>query len=271
MKRLRHPIRLIREPFGTAGLIVAMIALLAALGGTALAANGALSGKQKKEVEKIAKKYAGKPGSPGAAGAPGAKGDAGVNGSNGSNGGAGANGISVTTSAASGAECPAGGIKIASAGPTTKVCNGTTGFTEVLPAGKTETGIWSSGIVSEIGNENIQTAISFAIPLAMALPVADTHYLTTVQQQAGGTTQCPGTVDEPLAAEGNLCVYQGATRLEEEEAGEEFKVSGIFPASEEVTGAGGASTAGAILFIHYKGFPETASAYLNGSWALTGS
>ena len=65
MKRLRHPIRAIREPFGTAGLIVACVALVLALTGAAFAAAG-LTGKQKKEVEKIAKKYAGKPGAAGA-------------------------------------------------------------------------------------------------------------------------------------------------------------------------------------------------------------
>src|SRR5262249_46017666 len=60
----------IREPFGTAGLVVACVALIAALGGTALAA-AKLNSTQKKEVEKIAKKFAGKPGAPGAAGPPG--------------------------------------------------------------------------------------------------------------------------------------------------------------------------------------------------------
>ncbi len=87
MKRLlRHPITSIREPFGTAGLIIACVALVAALGGTAFAA-AKLNSTQKKEVEKIAKKYAGKPGAPGAAGT------AGTNGTNGKDGAPGAQGI----------------------------------------------------------------------------------------------------------------------------------------------------------------------------------
>jgi hypothetical protein len=92
MKRLRHPIRAIREPFGTAGLIVAMVALVAALGGTALAAKGALTGKQKKEVTAIAKKFAGQPGPAGPAGANGTNGTNGAKGDTGAKGDKGATG-----------------------------------------------------------------------------------------------------------------------------------------------------------------------------------
>jgi len=88
MKRLRHPVRAIREPFGTAGLVVACVALILALTGAAFAAAG-LTGKQKKEVEKIAKKFAGKPGAPGATGA---QGPAGANGKDGAQGEKGATG-----------------------------------------------------------------------------------------------------------------------------------------------------------------------------------
>ena len=63
MQRLRHPIRAIREPFGKAGLTVAILALVLAMVGGAYA-SGALTGKQKKEVKKIAKKYAGEAVSP---------------------------------------------------------------------------------------------------------------------------------------------------------------------------------------------------------------
>ncbi len=102
--RLRHPINSIREPFGKAGLTVAILALVMALVGGAYAATK-LNGTQKKEVEKIAKKYAGKTGSAGSqglAGPAGAKGDTGTNGKDGA--------------------------------------NGTDSFTATLPSGKTETG-----------------------------------------------------------------------------------------------------------------------------------
>src|SRR3954453_22689625 len=50
-----------KEPFGKAGLTVAILALVLAMVGGAWAAVG-LNGKQKKEVRKIAKTFAGKPG-----------------------------------------------------------------------------------------------------------------------------------------------------------------------------------------------------------------
>ncbi|MFL5898533.1 MAG: hypothetical protein ACJ76D_08740 [Solirubrobacterales bacterium] len=74
MKPLRHPIRGIREPFGTAGLIIACVPPVLALTGAAFAA-GKPTSKQKKEVEKIAKKFAGKPGAPGETGPAGANGN----------------------------------------------------------------------------------------------------------------------------------------------------------------------------------------------------
>jgi hypothetical protein len=88
-RKLRHPIRSIREPFGKAGLIVGVIALVFAMLGGAYAAGG-LSKSQEKRVEKIAKKYGAKTGpagSQGSAGPAGAKGDTGTNGKDGTNGG----------------------------------------------------------------------------------------------------------------------------------------------------------------------------------------
>jgi hypothetical protein len=162
MKRLRHPINAIREPFGKAGLIIAVIALVFAMVGGAFAAKGALTGKQKKEVEKIAKKYAGKTGPAGPQGPAGTNGTNGKDGANGKDGTNGTNGKSVTTGNAALAECEEGGITVEVEGtPATKkkVCNGeegkegspwTAGGT--LPPEKTETGAW--------------VPISFPIPLA---------------------------------------------------------------------------------------------------------
>lgn len=129
MNRLRHPIRAIREPFGTAGVIIACVALVAALSGSALAAQGALTGKQKKEVEKIAKKYAGKSGPAGPAGLPGGKGDVGAVGSNGTNGGNGSDGVSATVEAFTGKKgsCTAGGATVKGASSEADVCNGKNG------------------------------------------------------------------------------------------------------------------------------------------------
>ncbi len=176
MKRLRHPVRAIREPFGTAGLVVACVALIAALGGTALAA-AKLNSTQKKEVEKIAKKFAGKPGAPGAPGAvgpqgsPGANGKDGLNGTNGTDGKDGENGTDGSPGApgapgksvesfpvlTGATECGGNGGAIyeIEGEPSTaqEICNGKEGedgeegspWTKLgtLPPGATETGTWA--------------------------------------------------------------------------------------------------------------------------------
>ena len=99
MKRLRHPVRGIREPFGKAGTVIGIVALVFAMVGGAFAA-GALTAKQKKEVEKIAKKYAGKSG---AAGELGQRGPVGPQGQQGGKGDQGIQGIpGPSTGAASG-------------------------------------------------------------------------------------------------------------------------------------------------------------------------
>jgi Collagen triple helix repeat (20 copies) len=237
MRRLRHPIRTVGEPFGTAGLIVAMIALVAALGGSALAANGALSGKQKKEVEKIAKKFSGKPGPAGAtgpagpAGGPGKEGSAGKEGTSGKEGTAGKAGT-----------------------------DGTTGFTKTLPSGQTETGAWTlEQPALELPEENPvpYTSVSFSIPLAAEL---DEEHVVLLGEGKEGTeheAECPGSTEEPLAAKGYLCVY---TTIEQD-------VSSAFlqpPASLSTKGAG---TNGAIIRVN----PTTEEEPLIGvgSWAVT--
>jgi len=71
-----------------------------------------------------------------------------------------------------------------------------------LPGGKTETGTWSAG---PFGSAGVQSdSISFPIPLTGALPEVQIHFLSVGE---GETPECPGTVAEPKAAAGNLCVY----------------------------------------------------------------
>ena len=144
MSRLRHPIRAAREPFGKAGLIVAIVALVAAIGGTAFAAAGSTRSRRRKSNRSPRSSPAsganGKNGTNGANGAPGAKGHSGAAGKNGTNG------TSVTTVVIKPGEAKCnkqGGVEVKSASPTAEVCNGTTGFTETLPKGQTETGQWS--------------------------------------------------------------------------------------------------------------------------------
>jgi hypothetical protein len=289
MKRLRHPIRAIREPFGTAGLIVACIALVAALGGTALAAKSALTGKQKKEVEKIAKKFAGKPGAPGAPGAqgnPGAAGAAGkdgTNGTNGTNGTPGTNGKSVvlgtaTTTPVTG-ECPTvGGTTVEVEGtPASKkhICNGKEGEPgaihpgETLPSEASETGTWA---FSEAATEPavLWSSISFPVPLAAPIenapecgttgnPDCVVHVFEFGEPIPAG---CTGTEAAPfvenLGAEpGNLCIYVFFSP-------NHVTAADVSPVNPEA-GTAGAGRAGAIL----KTGVVPAEATGVGAWAVT--
>jgi hypothetical protein len=117
----------LREPFGKAGLTVAVIALVFAMLGGAYAAGG-LTSKQKKEVKAIAKGFQGT-GPAGPQGPAGAKGDSGAAGSSGA---AGKDGASPVGTSFSGSKtlgsvtCTEGGIEYKGA-TTDLVCNGKKG------------------------------------------------------------------------------------------------------------------------------------------------
>lgn len=241
-ERLRHPIRSITEPYGKAGLLVAILALVLATTGAAFAAAG-LNSKQKKEVTKIAKKYAGKPGAPGATGPAGTNGTNGKDGANGTAGANGTNGVSAEATSFTGTkkvgsvECKEGGVAVKSASPETAVCNGkngTTGFTDTLPSGKTEKGTWGAtigktGVVFSFGIG--QAPISFTIPLAAALPEeniqinpvgfpAEPEDCSALSEPEKAECEaknaelelkeehCPGTAENPKAAKEFLCIYK---------------------------------------------------------------
>jgi hypothetical protein len=191
----------LREPFGKAGLTVAILALVMALVGGAYAAGG-LTKSQEKQVTKIAKKYAGKPGAQGPAGPQGNPGSAGAVGKDGTNGTNGTNGTSATTATipTSSATCSHnGGVEVKSASAPLPVCNGTTGFTETLPSGKTLQGDWN--IYQSVEGGFVATSVSFGIPLSEAP--------TAVYIRAGDPTpeHCAGDAKEPGADNGFLCVF----------------------------------------------------------------
>jgi len=268
----------LREPFGKAGLTVAIIALIAALGGGAYAASGGLTGKQKKEVTKIAqteaKKFAGKQGPEGkqgpagAAGSTGANGDAGAPGTPGGAGGPGANGKSVVaTPIAQGepAQCEEqGGVEyeVEGSGEAAEICNGGEGSPWAvggLPKGATETGAWtfnaseSTGEFHEGEEARIYVPISFSVPLSA--PITESSKVHFVGPAGNGTT-CTGTVAEPKAPEGQLCVYnasvENATFLKVSELNNEL------PNQVSKPGA-------------YLVFKEVLDhAWGAGSWAVTG-
>jgi hypothetical protein len=268
----------LREPFGKAGLTVAILALVLAMVGGAYAAGG-LTKSQEKQVTKIAKKYAGKPGANGTNGTNGAPGAAGKNGENGAPGTPGTSGANGKT-VLHGTGAPAVGLgtegdfyidtatdKIY--GPKTAVWGAGTELKGkagnpwtlggTLPASTepgcpcTETGTWAFGAVPSPA-AFVSVPISFPIPLADELSETQVHFLA---KGAAPTTECPGTAAAPQAEPGNLCVY---TRQLSEELEGELQVF-LRPGG----GGEGAGTAGSVLVF---GNPkQEANGF--GTWAVT--
>ena len=193
-----------KERFGTAGLVVAIIALIVVLGGTAFAATGGLTGKQKKEVKKIAQSFqgAGPAGPMGPAGANGANGKNGINGKTGPAGPKGEPGASVISEPVEpGPDCEAGGysFQVEDSIETNFVCNGVDGAGgggtsgAVLAPGETETGVWA---LRDSGESYYLVTNSFP--------------LRVIPAPAGGIApdpNCPGTAKEPKAKPGHYCLY----------------------------------------------------------------
>jgi hypothetical protein len=269
LKKLKHPIRRLREPLGTAGLVVAIVALVAALAGGAYAASGVIVGSsgdltkaQEKQVTKIAKKSS-KPGPPGATGPAGPTGPAGAagkdgtNGADGKDGAPGKDGVNVTFSPASEAACVAGGSVFKASNGETTICNGETGFTETLPSGKTETGSWA-GAVYEVG----PVAISFNIPLAA--PIDESHTLV-IPEGATPPAECQNpehvgtaSVENPEAKPGFFCIYVDITP---ESAVKEIEAPG--------TDTDGAGTTGTFVILETTSTSGEEHGKGRGTWAVT--
>ena len=229
-QRLRKP-----EPFGKAGLTVAVLALVLAMVGGAWAAAG-LSSKQKKEVKTIAKSFqgSGPAGSAGAAGPAGPAGPAGGQGKEGPQGKEGKQGPA-------GAQGPKGdtGAQGPQGNPGPQGPQGepwTAGGT--LPSGKTETGTWTFGVTTNSTPLLATAGISFPIPLAEPIAEQNNHYvtnneiskfeeeefgpnpgelcegkegsqLTNCEEEFKQIAQaCSGEAKNPHAAPGTLCVYE---------------------------------------------------------------
>ncbi|HEU4707536.1 MAG TPA: hypothetical protein VFS64_10130 [Solirubrobacterales bacterium] len=302
--KLRHPVRAIREPFGTAGLIVACVALVLALSGAAFAA-GKLTSTQKKEVEKIAKKFAGKPGATGPAGPAGpagSQGSAGSNGKDGANGASGkdgANGESVKVASYAGPECEEAegeaGAKVSNGSGTVYVCDGgegeaggpgpqgpegkpwTAGGT--LPQGATETGTWALGRITAVENSQFNfVPVSFAIPLAGALsnegcleenetPCQARYVKTNGKEFNNEFEEVLSTVCTGTAAAPTAPPGTLCVYAGKEENVSTFNFLISDPSSP--TGAAGAAKTGAALVFKIATTGQKAVAM--GTWAVTGS
>jgi hypothetical protein len=159
--------------------------------------------------------------SPGPAGRNGLNGASGKNGTNGTNGINGANG------------------KEGVPGP----------FGEVLPGGKTETGVY--------GLEGDGSVVQAAWGFPFALATAPTP--TLVPFGAAPTAQCPGSISEPKAASGQLCVYEGASH------GGNVTVKGIFNPENEKFSASSRFGFGVSLNNGTVG----SNVWSQGTWAVT--
>ena len=118
-------------------------------------------------------------------------------------------------------------------------------------------------------------SFSWSIPLAEEIEPGHAVYV----QQGQTKTGCPGTVAEPQADAGYLCVYHH--RTEEEKTAEEngetpetTPLGGPFPLTEEiVAGALGeedrASRTGALLLIENAGAKGHGATSFYGSFAVT--
>jgi Collagen triple helix repeat (20 copies) len=275
---------------------IALVALIFALTGGAYAASShggsqraqasASTGRAGSNPAVAAKKSKSKGGARGPAGPKGASGPAGPAGSTGptgSTGPAGATGPAGPTGGV-GPQGPQGaqgekGIQGEPGKNGTNGKNGTTGFTKTLPEKETETGAWAFEPVTALYE---RVAISFPIPLAAELPAEHVHFINEragVQVEEPGektpiSSACPGTVHEPKATPGNLCVYAFTLHpetVEIEENGAPVEVS-LFegwsnPGESRQAGEsdpGGASTAGAMM-----NFRAAEGATGFGTWAVT--
>ena len=203
------------------------LAFVLAMSGGAFAAGKYLITSTKQISPKVLKSLRGKAGvngaqgPAGAAGPQGPTGPAGPQGPGGAPGAKGENGTSVTSAEVSktSSTCSKqGGSEFTSASGKTTACNGkegkegspwTAGGT--LPSGQDETGTWSVGPLATPG-PIIESIASFPIPLAADLPASGVHFINStgmevihkVEQTSG---ECKGSVAEPSAERGNLCIY----------------------------------------------------------------
>ncbi len=280
----------LRNRFGIPGVISVIALVFAMLGGAYAASNN--GGGKATASAKAKRGPRGPKGATGPAGPAGPQGPAGANGKDGSNGSAGIQGSqglpgkSVAVNNYSGPECAGSeeGATVEVAGePATKkyVCDGEEGtqgpegspWTDggTLPVGATETGTWVGG---KVGGA-LDASISFTIPLEEALEDAEVHYINPAGEEVrieleeeeeqlvfSTSTTCLGSVANPTAVSGNLCVYTKENNNPTTNSEDIFAPVSTFGGGFQ---NGGAGVSGAILRV---GPSETLRGF--GTWAVTG-
>ncbi|HEY3828917.1 MAG TPA: hypothetical protein VGL57_06950 [Solirubrobacteraceae bacterium] len=242
----------IRRRFTYANVVLTL-ALLFAMSGGAYAAGRYVITSTKQISPKVLKSLkgaSGKSGASGPVGAPGAvgpQGPAGAAGAKGETGAAGAPGVDGKDGkdGKDGSPWTAGGT---------------------LPSGKTLEGQWNIGGYAAAAHGLFRTSVSYALPLAKA---PTTHYIRPAAPLPVG---CLGTVEEPGAEPGNLCVFAA----QENNSVQEFLVY-HFPTicdwsanvcnSTDATAEGQGSLEG----FGIQGLAEAAESEMEafGTWAVT--
>ena len=267
----------LRKHFGIPG-VISVIALVFAMLGGAYAASNSGAGKATASKAKAAQGKPGKRGPKGPKGDPGAQGPAGANGKDGAPGAKGENGTNGTngTPGTPGApgkdgksvesfpiatgepECAGQGgaeYEVEESGASTEICNGKEGSPwtagGTLPVNATETGGWAfTGTAAD--TEGVYVPISFPIKLGGFIAAEKVHF--GIQTEEPFHSICGGSVSNPTAPSGELCVYF------------EELVNANFEEIRQLTnGAKGAGRPGAFLR-----FSMTGTGYGLGSWAVTG-
>lgn len=269
----------LRTRFGIPG-VISVIALVFAMFGGAYAASNSSGGHAVASKAKKAKTgqrgprgpkgATGPEGPQGPAGLAGPAGPQGAKGDPGTPGSPGSAGTSVTSTELSiGDEnCENGGSEFTSASGTTYACSGGEGpegpagadgspwAVGGLPAGATEMGTWATYVINE--KQITLAPISFNVPLAAGKkPIV--HFVRTNGEEelfgvpTGAATTCLGTVSEPTAPPGTLCVYAGA------------EIRMTYQSSNGLTRAGAS-----LRLLSTESFPEGEKfAEGRGTWAVT--
>ncbi len=209
------------------------LALVFAMTGGAYAAQHYVITSTKQIKPSVLAQLKAKNGTAGPAGAAGPAGPLGPQGPAGPGGPAGkdgSNGENVTTTSFNGkaGTCNEGGTKLTVSGKETFACNGKEGgegpegkegspWTDggTLPSEKTETGMWSLGTYNATLPDVSQiqrVSISFTIPLA----ATTTANFVTEEDEKNNTIPAGcegGSLKNPTAKPGNLCVYGGLSEL----------------------------------------------------------
>jgi hypothetical protein len=132
-------------------------------------------------------------------------------------------------------------------------------LTTVLPAGQTLRGAFNLDAAAAAGGASVGQGLSFGL----SLRTAPTLVIRAPTDPA--TAQCPGSVGNPTAANGVLCVYVSS-------ASANTATTAEFPTGLRVidfpSGSQGANVFGAEMFIFSSGAGRF---FVDGTWAVTGN